>query len=109
MRETDKLLARIKNLIGEDSTILKGFEDKIDKVSKDKVKWEETRKKIEKDITDIQSDIDSITKASELSDRFDQAVFNSSRTRTICYVSLCLTSQCYIPGAQAVLNEYFVY
>lgn len=71
MRETDKLLARIKNLIGEDSTILKGFEDKIDKVSKDKVKWEETRKKIEKDITDIQSDIDSITKASELSDRFD--------------------------------------
>lgn len=71
MKETEKLLARIKNLISEDSTILKEYEDKITKTSKDKTKIEEDKKKIETDITEIQKDIDSITKASELTDRFN--------------------------------------
>ena len=71
MKDTEKLLARIKNLISDDSTILREYEDKITKTSEDKTKIEENKKKIESDITEIQEDIDSITKASELKDRFD--------------------------------------
>lgn len=72
MKDTEKLLARMSNLISEDSTILRDYENKINRATKDKEKAEEARKKIETDITDIQGDIDSITKASELSDRFDK-------------------------------------
>lgn len=70
MKDTDKILSKIDNLMSEDSTILKSFDNKINKVNKEKKKVEDDKVKIEDNITNIQKDIDDITKASELTERF---------------------------------------
>ena len=70
MNGTKSILDRISNLISSDSKVLKEFNDKINEANKNKNKAEEEKKSFEKEITIIQGDIDEISKASELSERF---------------------------------------
>lgn len=70
MNGTKSILDRISNLISDDSKVLVEFNNKIDKANNDKSKAEEEKKSFEKEITIIQGDIDEISKASELSERF---------------------------------------
>ncbi len=70
MNGTKSILDRISNLISDDSKILEEFNNKIEETNKNKTKAEEEKKSFEKEITIIQGDIDEISKASELSERF---------------------------------------
>lgn len=70
MNGTKSILDRISNLISDDSKVLKDFYNRIDKENLNKSKAEEEKNTFEKEITNVQSDIDDITKASEISDRF---------------------------------------
>ena len=70
MTGTKSILDRISNLISDDSKILEDFNKKIDESNANKAKAEEEKKNFEEEITHVQSDIDDITKASEVSDRF---------------------------------------
>ena len=70
MNGTKSILDRISNLISNDSKVLVEFNNRIDKANKNKSKAEEEKKSFEKEITIIQGDIDEISKASELSERF---------------------------------------
>lgn len=71
MKNTNEILSRISNLISDDSSILKEFERKIEESVSNKTKAEEERRNFELNIKSIQSDIDDITRASELRERFD--------------------------------------
>lgn len=71
MNGTRSILDRIKNLISDDSKVLKDFNNKIEETQNSKNKAEEEKKSFEDDITKIQSDIDEITKASEIEKRFE--------------------------------------
>ena len=71
MKNTNEILGRISNLISDDSSILKEFERKIEESVSNKTKAEEERRNFELNIKSIQSDIDDITRASELRERFD--------------------------------------
>ena len=70
MNGTKSILDRISNLISEDSKILEDFNKRIETSNSNKNKAEEEKKNFEDEITHIQGDIDDITKASEVSDRF---------------------------------------
>ena len=70
MNGTKSILDRISNLISSDSKVLKEFNDRIEDANKNRNKAEEEKKSFEKEITIIQGDIDDISKASELSERF---------------------------------------
>lgn len=70
MKDTDKLLNKIDNLMSDDSAILRSYDNKINKANKEKKRIEDEKIKIEEDIANLQTDIDDITKASELTDRF---------------------------------------
>lgn len=70
MNGTKSILDRISNLISSDSKILKDYDTKMESSNKTKSKAEDEKRNYESEITKIQSDIDEISKASELSDRF---------------------------------------
>ncbi|MBE6159308.1 MAG: hypothetical protein E7159_05745 [Firmicutes bacterium] len=70
MNSTKSILDRISNLISDDSKILEDFNKKIETSNTNKAKAEEEKKNFEEEITHVQNDIDDITKASEVSDRF---------------------------------------
>ena len=70
MNGTKSILDRINNLTSDESKVLENFNNRIDSANKNKAKAEKEKQSYEKDITNIQSDIDEITKASEISDRF---------------------------------------
>jgi hypothetical protein len=68
--DTNTILDRINNLISKDSTILKGFDDKIAAATTKKESAAEEAKSFASESNEIQSDIDKIAKVSELSERF---------------------------------------
>lgn len=70
MNSTKSILDRISNLISDDSKILEDFNKKVETSNTNKAKAEEEKKNFEEEITHVQNDIDDITKASEVSDRF---------------------------------------